>query len=85
VRVRSVPVLDEVVRDDEAVVLVGGQVLRVSPLAHSLRTLAADWTGLEELAARLAERHGDPGGDVVELLRAVVADLQGAGLVETGE
>lgn len=82
-RVRAVPVLDEVVRGEEAVVLVGGQVLRVSALAHSVRELATDWTDLADLAGRLAERHGAPDGDPVVLLRAVVADLEAAGLVET--
>ncbi|MCK0112899.1 hypothetical protein MWU75_12190 [Ornithinimicrobium sp. F0845] len=82
-RVRSVTVLDEVVRGDEAVVLVGGQVLRVSALAHSLREFATDWIGLEELGDRLAQRHGAPPGDAVELLRTVITDLEAAGLVET--
>lgn len=84
-RVRRTPVRDEVVRGDEAVVLVDSQVLRVSSLAHSLRELAADWTGLEELADLLAQRHGAPDGDAHELLRTVVADLEAAGLVETRE
>lgn len=82
-RVRRAEVLDEVVRGEEAVVLVHGQVLRVSALAHSVRELADDWTPLADLAEALTERHGEPDGDPVELLRAVVSDLAAAGLVET--
>lgn len=82
-RVRRAPVLDEVVRGEEAVVLVQGQILRVSALAHSVRELTGDWTDLGDLAVALAARHGEPEGDPVELLRAVVADLEAAGLVET--
>lgn len=82
-RVRRTEVLDEVVRGDEAVVLVQGQVLRVSALAHSVRALTGDWTELEDLAVALATRHGEPDGDPVELLRTVVADLESVGLVES--
>lgn len=80
-RVRATPVLDEVVRGDEAVVLVNGQILRVSALAHSLRGLAPEWTDLSVVAAGLTAEHGAPEGDPEELLGPVVADLVAAGLL----
>ena len=82
-RVRAQQVLDEVVRGDEAVVLWAGQILRVSPLAHSIRELSRDWIEVSDLAVALAERHGAPDGDLEEALTPGVADLASAGLVET--
>ena len=80
-RVRATPVLDEVIRGKEAVVLVDGQILRVSALAHSLRALAPDWTELAVVAQGLTMQHGEPDGDPQELLAPVVADMVDAGLL----
>lgn len=82
-RVRAQQVLDEVVRGGESVLLWAGQIVRVSPLAHSIRELASDWIEVSELAGALADRHGLPEGDPVEALTPIVTELESAGLVET--
>lgn len=81
-RARRLPVRDEVVRGQEAVVLVNGQVLRVTALAQSARELATDWVDVNELADHLAQLHGQPEGDPVELVRQMLAALEEAGLME---
>ncbi|MFX0539863.1 hypothetical protein ACQBAT_14575 [Ornithinimicrobium sp. Y1847] len=80
---RAVPAHDELHLDGESLVLVDGQVQRVSPLGTLIRERAVEPATVEELAAALVEEFGaPPDGDAVEVTRASVEALVDAGLLE---
>jgi hypothetical protein len=85
-RARRVDVQDEVVRDGESVVLLGRQVIRLSWLGTTLLELCDDWRGVDELAAGLTDRFGEPpdGSDPVVMTEAALHTLHEQGLVELG-
>lgn len=81
-RVRALPVHDELVRDGESVVLLDGHLLRLSPVATAIRALAREWVELDRLAALLEDEFGAPEGvPAVESTAAAVADLHRSGVV----
>lgn len=81
-RVRTVPAHDELHRDGESLVLVDGQVQRVSLLGTMIRELADEGIGVEELAGVLEARFGAPAdGSTLDLTRAAVRALVDAGLL----
>jgi hypothetical protein len=84
--VRACPVVDELISDDGAVVLLaraeGHRVVRLSVLGQLIRELAADSITIEHLAEELVLLAGSPPqGDVVQLVAAAVRDLKSDGLV----
>lgn len=80
---RSVPAHDELHRDGESLVLLDGQVQRVSALGTAIRRRAVATATLEELAAALeAEFGAPPAGDLLTLTRRAADDLVSAGLLE---
>jgi hypothetical protein len=84
--VRSAPVLDELVGDDGAVVLMvhetSHRVVRLSVLGQTIRELAADGISSRVLERALVERLGTPDtADVQALVKAAVDDLAAEGLV----
>jgi len=80
-RLRRTPVVDEVLLDDELVVMVGLQVMLLSPLASRLLTLlGGEERTLAEVADELAAEFGDP-GDGGAAMTAQVEALVAGGLV----
>lgn len=82
-RVRTVVAHDELHREGESLVLVDGQVQRVSALGTVVRESAREALTVAELAEVLEEEFGPPpqGGTLVTTLE-VVATLLGVGLLE---
>lgn len=82
-RVRRLPVADELLVEGELVVLSGQQVLVLSEVATgALDQLRADvWTTLEDLTASVESRFGLP-DDGARAVFALVSELSDAGLVE---
>lgn len=85
-RARRLPVLDRVDRQGEAVVLVGRDVVRLSPLAVELVDHCAEWTDTSELARAVVARFGPPpeGVDPTAATVDALTALQDQGLVELG-
>lgn len=84
VSVRAVPAHDELHREGESLVLVDGQVHRVSALGTVLRERAAARATVEELAAALVEVFGPPpDGNALGMTGEAVQVLLDAGLLET--
>jgi len=88
--VRTTRVLDELVTDDGAVLLVsiadGHRVLRVSPLAQAVRELARDGMALTDIEREVALRFGrPPTSSVEEAMVAVVESLVEQGVVTVAE
>ena len=82
-RARALPVLDRLDREGGAVVLLGRQVVRLSPLAAALLDACDDWRGVEELAGQLVAQFGDPpSGDARSMTAAALTELRDQGLVE---
>jgi hypothetical protein len=84
--VRTRPVVDELVGDDGAVVLVlsddAHRVVRISVLGQTIRELAADGIVSSLLERALVDRFGTPGTpDVQALVRAAIDALAAEGLV----
>lgn len=83
-RVRRLPVLDELTRDGETVVLLEERAVLLSPLASAaLSSLGPVWTSGADLRVALEALFGaapDPDGAVL----ALVSELESAGLVERG-
>jgi hypothetical protein len=84
--VSSAPVLDELVGEDGAVVLVshgsGHRVVRLSVLGRMIRELAADGIPLSTLGAVLVERLGSPPTpNDQDAVRVAVEALAAEGLV----
>lgn len=81
--VRTVVAHDELHRDGESLVLLDGQVHRVSALGTMIRERAGGPITLEELAGALEEAFGaPPEGTALELTRQAVDALVAVGLVE---
>lgn len=79
---RTQPAHDELHRDGESLVLLDGEVKRVSPLGTLIRERARHGVTLTELAGALEEAFGlPPEGDITEVTAAAVNDLMGAGLL----
>lgn len=76
--------LHDVFRDgDEAVVMAGTNVVRLSRLATHLLEQMADWRTSDDLAAVLVERFGDPpNGDVVAFIHTTLTALATLDIVE---
>ena len=84
--VRTRPVVDELVGDDGAVVLVladdAHRVVRISVLGQTIRELAADGIVSSLLERALVDRFGTPDTpDVQALVRAAIDALATEGLV----
>ena len=83
--VEAAPLRDQVVDDDGAsVVMVGSEIIVLSPLATHLVTLLRNGCRpLQDLTDGLVSAFGDPGGkgSAEELVRALVADLRSRGVV----
>ena len=74
---------DELHHDGESLVLIDGEVKRISALGTVLREVAREPHTLDELAAALAEEFGaPPEGDAVEVTRQALDVLVEAGLME---
>jgi hypothetical protein len=84
-RVRRLPVLDELTRDGETVVLLGERAVLLSPLASAaLADIGSlDWTSDVGLIGSLVARFG-PVDDVGSVVFSLVSELAEAGLVELG-
>ncbi|AXH96510.1 hypothetical protein [Ornithinimicrobium avium] len=87
VRVRAVLAHDELHHEGESLVLVDGQVHRVSALGTTIRRHAAVGVAtLDELATALEDEFGTPPeGSAQELTRRAVETLVAAGLLEVLE
>lgn len=84
VTVRTVPGHDELEHGGESLVLIEGQVRRVSLVGTVIRSRARRGATTEQLAEALVERFGaPPDGDAAELTRQAVGTLLEAGLLET--
>lgn len=82
-RVRTVPAHDELHEEGESLVLLDGQVRRVSPLGTVIRAHASRGASVDELAGVLEETFGGPDeGTALELTRAAVETLLAEGLLE---
>ena len=84
-RVRRLPVIDEYVAGDEAVVFAAGQVVALSELATAvLFAIESPWTEQSTIAVELVARFGDPaqGTDPMELTRTTLESLIELRLVE---
>jgi hypothetical protein len=82
VSVRAVVAHDELHRGGESLVLLDGQVHRVSPLGTLVRERAGGPVTLEELAVTLQEAFGPPAqGTALDLTREAVQALLDAGLL----
>jgi hypothetical protein len=84
-RIRRLPVLDELTVDEETVVLLDERAVLLSPLASAaLSTLSAPepvWTSDLDLRGALEARFG-VAPDPEAALFALVSELESAGLVE---
>ena len=82
-RVRTVPAHDELHDAQESLVLLDGQVRRVSPIGTAIRAHATHGASVDELAVVLEELFGLPDeGDVLSLTREAVQALVAEGLLE---
>lgn len=80
---RSVPAHDELHRDGESLVLIDGEVQRVSALGTLIRAQAVEPATVEGLAAVLEEEFGPPPeGTSVEVTQQAVDVLVETGLLE---
>jgi hypothetical protein len=81
-----VPVQDEVVRDGESVVLLGRQVIRLSPIGTTLLALTGEWREVDDLTVDLTDRFGHPpeGNSATAMTEAALRALHEQGLVELG-
>lgn len=83
--VEAAPQRDQVVDDDGAsVVMVGSEIIVLSPLAtHLVTLLRGGPRSLRDLTDGLVSAFGDPGGvrSAEELARALVSDLRSRGVV----
>lgn len=82
-QVRTVPAHDELHHQGESLVLLDGQVRRISPIGTVIRASAVHGATVEELASILEDRFGAPeNGDVRELTRSAVHTMLDEGLLE---
>ena len=82
-RVRAVPVRDEVQRFGESVVLHDGQVLHLSSIPTLVRSRASVWTDLDDLLRAVEDVVGaGPDGSGRRILAEQVRELSQIGLVE---
>ncbi|RLV47655.1 hypothetical protein D9V37_15960 [Nocardioides mangrovicus] len=82
-QVRSVPVVDQLDRDGERLVLLPERAVRLVGLAPALLDLSRDWTDVARLVEQLEERFGVPAaGEAADLVREAVDDLAAQGLIE---
>lgn len=80
--VRTVAAHDELHEGGESLVLVDGQVRRVSMIGTSIRAMATEGISVADLSRALEEEYGaPPEGDADDLTRRAVADLLAAGLL----
>ena len=85
-RVRAVTAHDELHRDGESLVLVDGQVHRVSALGTLIRSRARGGASVEELAVALEEEFGRPTeGTTLHLTAGAVETLLEVGLLAPEE
>lgn len=85
-RAHRLPVTDSVTRDGETVVMVGDQVMLLSPMASAAWRLLADPLSVEELSERLAAEFGPPPEGSERAATATLLDgLVCVGLVEFGD
>ena len=85
-RARRVPVMDEYVEGEEAVVFVDDKVVVLSPLAtYLLGLIAYDWTELATLAEALVEAFGEPptGQTAAEATSDALRRMEAQGIVAT--
>jgi hypothetical protein len=86
VKARRLPVTDRIDRHGEAVVLVGREVVRLSPLAVELVDRCSDWTDDSDLTQAALDRFGPPPEGVdprAATLEALTA-LRDRGVLELG-
>lgn len=82
-RVRTVAAHDELRHEGESLVLLDGQVRRISPIGTVIRDRATQGASVEELATVLEDLFGAPGdGDALGLTRAAVQTMLAEGLLE---
>lgn len=85
VTVTATAVVDQLVADDGAVVLVdaGGQhrVLRLSAMGQAVREFALSGVPLSRLTDELVERFGAAGDNPADAVATLVRELESAGLV----
>jgi hypothetical protein len=83
VRVRRLPVTDQLERDGEWLLLVDDRAVRVTGLAPVILGLTDDWLSLEALVGELERVFGDaPDDDATALVRQAVDELAGQDLLE---
>ena len=82
-KIRSVPPVDRLDRDGEALLLYEGRVVRLGPIGVAITTLAADEVDLADVASALEQRFGVPDGQTVwEATRDAVDDLIAFGALD---
>ena len=74
---------DELHHEGESLVLIDGEVKRISALGTSLRRLTVEPRSLAELTQGLVEEYGaPPEGSAEDVTRGAIAALVDAGLLE---
>jgi hypothetical protein len=82
-RARQAVLRDVFRRDDEAVVMAGANVVRLSPLATYLVDVMPNWRTREELVRALVDRFGHPADrDATEFVEATLIELADLEIVE---
>lgn len=82
--VRRIAPVDQLSRDDELLVLLDGQAVRVAGLAPAILEFCEHWTSTTQVTEELVRRFGAPPGiDVDALVTTAIDDLVESGLVET--
>lgn len=78
-------VVDLLVTDEGALVMLRGELLRLGPVAALIAAACATPMALEDLAERCEKEFGvPPGADTLTTVRELVGDLVGSGVLTGG-
>ena len=82
-KVRRAPVVDQLTIDDETLVLLDDQLIRLSILPAELLDAAVDWVTVDELHTAMTARLGAPpsGVDAAAAVDMTIRELIGKGLL----
>lgn len=84
--IRLIPPVDQLSRDDGALLLYEGNLLRLSPIAAAVADLARDGIDFEDLVTSLEARFGVPDtGSTTQATRAIVTELIDRGVIHAIE
>lgn len=83
--IRLIPPVDQLSRDDGALLLYEGNLLRLSPIAAAVADLARDGIDFEHLVTSLEARFGVPDTGSTKATRAIVTELIDRGVIHAIE